>query len=83
MSRLRPGVTADDECGRCGRGLRVRRRLTLVAVGSGESRLAGAAEVAGGEAHAAAVRAAHVGRDVPHPPLGVVGRHGNRAAVNH
>lgn len=54
-----------------------------MAVGAGESRLTGAAEVAGGQAHAAAVGAAHVGRDVPHPSLGVVGRHGNRAAVNH
>lgn len=54
-----------------------------MAVGASESRLAGAAEVAGRQADAAPVGAAHVGRDVPHPLLGVVGRHGNRAAVDH
>ena len=57
--------------------------LTLVAVGPGEAPLTGAAVVAGREAEAAAVGAAHARRDVPHPLLTVVGRHGNRAAVNH
>lgn len=61
----------------------VRRRLTLVAVGPGESRLARAAEVPGGPADAASVGAAHVGGDVPRPLPGVVGRHGDGAAVDH
>lgn len=54
-----------------------------MAVGASESRLAGAAEVPGGQADATAVGAAHIGRDVPHPLLGVIGCHGNGAAVNH
>lgn len=57
--------------------------LTLVAVGAGESRLTRAAEVPGRKADAAAVRAAHVGRDVPHPFLGVVWGHRDGAAVDH
>lgn len=38
----------------------------LVAVGSAEARVAGAAEVALGQTDAAAVRSAHAGRQVPH-----------------
>ena len=54
-----------------------------MAVGASESRITGAAEVPGSEADAAAVRSTHIGRDVPHPLLGVVGRDGNGATVNH
>lgn len=54
-----------------------------MAVDPGESRLARAAEVPGRLADAAAVGAAHAGRDVPHPLLGVVGGHGDGAAVDH
>lgn len=52
-----------------------------MAVDAAEPRVAGAAEVPGGLAEAAPPRAAHVGRDVPHAGR-VVGRHGDRAAVN-
>lgn len=54
-----------------------------MAVCPSESRLTGAAEVAGRLADAAAVRSADIGRDVPHLFLGAVGRYGNGAAVNH
>lgn len=54
-----------------------------MAVGASESRLTGAAEVPSRQADAATVGSAHIGRDVPHPLLGIVGCHGNRATVNH
>lgn len=56
---------------------------TFVAVGAGESALTGTSEVAGWLADAAAVGATHIGRDMPHPLLSRVGRHGNGATVNH
>lgn len=52
-------------------------------VDAGESMITGAAEVACRLTDAAAVWSAHVRRDVPHPSLGVVGRHGNSATVNY
>ena len=54
-----------------------------MAVGPAEARLAPAAEVSRRLADAAPVGTAHVGGDVPHPLLGVVGRHGDSAAVDH
>ena len=56
---------------------------TLVAVDPGEAQLTGAGEVSSRQADAAPVRAAHIGRDVPHALLCGVGRHGDGAAVNH
>lgn len=82
-AETRQPVSLTRSCQSAASGLRVQRRLTLVAVGAAESRIAGAAEVSGRETPAAAVGAAYIGRDVPHPSLGVVGRHGNRAAVDH
>lgn len=66
------------------RGDRPARRLglTLVAVGPAEARLAPAAEVPRRPADTAAVGAADAGGDVPRPLLGVVGRHGDGAAVD-
>lgn len=66
------------------RGDRPARRLglTLMAVGPAEARLAPAAEVPRRLADAAAVGAADAGGDVPRPLLGVVGRHGDGAAVD-
>lgn len=63
--------------------LSVSGALTLVAVGAPEAFLALAAELAPGLAAAAAVRPAHVGRDVALASRRAVGRHGNRAAVDH
>lgn len=54
-----------------------------MAVGSREARLTGAAEVPGRQADAASVGTAHIGRDVPHPLLGVICCHSNCATVNH
>lgn len=54
-----------------------------MAVGAGESWVTGAAEVPGRQADAAAVGAAHIGGDVPHPFLSVISCHSNGAAVNH
>lgn len=57
--------------------------LTLVAVGASEAFLALAAELASSLAPAAAVRSAHIGRDVALSSWRAVGRHCDRAAVNH
>lgn len=54
-----------------------------MAIGACESRITGAAEVPGRLADAAAVWSTHIGRDVPHPLLGVVGCHSYSATVNH
>lgn len=55
----------------------------LVAVGASEALLALAAELAPGLAPAAPVRSAHVRRDVALSSRRAVGRHCDRAAVNH
>lgn len=52
-------------------------------VGSSETLLTLAAEMATGEATALTVRTAHIGRDVAHVARGAVRNHSNRAAVNH
>lgn len=57
--------------------------LTLVAVSASEALLALAAELAAGLAAAAAVRSAHVGRDVALSSGRAVGRHRHGAAVDH
>lgn len=58
-------------------------RLTLMAVSASEALLALAAELAAGLAAAAAVRSAHVGRDVALSSRRAVGRHRHGAAVDH
>ena len=59
------------------------RVLTLMTVCASEAFLALAAELAPGLAPAAASGPAHVGRDVTLPTRRAVGRHGNRAAIDH
>lgn len=55
----------------------------LVAVRPGEPLLTRAAELSAGVTPTATVGPAHVGRNQTHPARRAVGRHGNRAAVNH
>lgn len=57
--------------------------LTLVTVCSSEARFTGTGEVPSRLADAASVGAAHIGRDVPHPFLCVVGGHSDSTTVNH
>lgn len=57
--------------------------LTLMAVGASEALLALAAELTPGLAAAAPVRSTHIGRNVALSTRRAIGRHGDRAAVNH
>ena len=66
-----------------GGGRAVSSGRTLVAVGSAESRVAGAGEVAVRLADATPPGAAHVRRDVTHSLCRLVCRHGDRATVNY
>lgn len=60
-----------------------KRRLTLMAVGSGEAGLTGTGEVASGLADTSTMRATNIRTDLSHTPVRAVTRHGNRTAVNH